>query len=118
MTFSKNSFRNTIRVSKFMVWIQIRTDILSFLIWDQTAEIMQFKVFSRQNSKERVNIQAHNQAEARKHGLQHHIGLDARNHYYADCEEQRHRPAWHPGSLISAFVIGYLKSKVTRSDVS
>ena len=33
--FSKNSFRNTIRVSNG--WIQIRTDLQSVLIWIQTV---------------------------------------------------------------------------------
>ena len=37
-TFSKNSPRNTIRVS--MVWIQIRSDGLSALVWDQTVKFI------------------------------------------------------------------------------
>ena len=36
-TFSKNYFRNTIRVSIFTVWIKIRPDNLSGLIWVQTV---------------------------------------------------------------------------------
>ena len=85
--FKKKVLSGTLSESQ-MVWIQIRTNILSFLIWDQTAAIMQFKVISRQHSKERVNIQAHSQAEARKHGLQHHIGLDVRNHDFVACGQQ------------------------------
>ena len=63
--------------------------------------------------------QAYTQAEARKHGLQHHMGLDARNHDCVACEQQRRRTLRpvHPHRLISAFVIRYQKRKVTRSDI-
>ena len=55
------------------------------------------------------NLQARNQAEARKPGLQHHKGLT------------NNKGAGQPAyacSLISAFVIRYLKNKVFRSDTS
>ena len=54
--------------------------------------------------------------EARKPGLQHHMGLDAKNpDFVATNNKDADQPA-HLCSLISAFVINYLKSKVTSSD--
>ena len=38
-------------------------------------------------------FQVPSQAVARKPGLQHHMGLDARNCDFVDCEQQRSRPA-------------------------
>ena len=40
-----------------------------------------------------MNYEACSQTEARKPGLQHHIGLDARNPDSVACEQQRRRPA-------------------------
>ena len=37
--------------------------------------------------------QARSQAKARKHGFQHHMGLDARNPVFCVSEQQRRRPA-------------------------
>ena len=38
-------------------------------------------------------MQAHGQAEVRKHRLQHHIGFSARNHGIVALEQQMDRPA-------------------------
>ena len=38
-------------------------------------------------------VQARSQAEAMKPGLQHHMGIAARNPDFVACEQQRHRPA-------------------------
>ena len=38
-------------------------------------------------------LQVCSQTEARKRGLQHHKGLDARNNDFVAGEQQRHRPA-------------------------
>ena len=47
ITFSKKSFRNTIRVSKCLDHDQIRTDILFVLIWSKLFA----KVINRQQSE-------------------------------------------------------------------
>ena len=66
----------------------------------------------------KTNQLARSQVAARKHVLQHHMGCDARNPDFVACEQQRRNQPAHLGSLISAFDILYLKSKVTRSDFS
>ena len=38
-------------------------------------------------------FQARGQAEPMKHGLQHHMGLDTRNHHFVASEHQMRRPA-------------------------
>ena len=62
--------------------------------------------------------QPRSQAEAGKPGLKHHMSLDARYPDFVVCEQQRCRPACASAQSISAFVIRYLKTKVTRSDIS
>ena len=57
-------------------------------------------------------MQARSQAEARKHGLQHHMGIDHETLTLLANNKGADQPA-HPRSLISAFIIRYLKSKVT-----
>ena len=57
--------------------------------------------------------QTRSHAEAREPGLQHHICLDVRNLDFVAFDQ----PA-HPHSLISNFVIRYLKNKITSSDIS
>ena len=64
-----------------------------------------------------LGSQARRQAEARKSGLQHHIGIDTRNPDLIANNKGADQPA-HQRSQISAFIIRYLKSKVTRSDIS
>ena len=49
-----NTFRNTIRVSN--IWIQIRTDVLSVLIWIQTVCKGYQQKTKVAASKERVNV--------------------------------------------------------------
>ena len=49
--------------------------------------------------------------------LQNHMGIDKRNPDLIAKNKGADQPA-HPRSLISAFIIPYLKSKVTRSDIS
>ena len=44
-------------------------------------------------------------AEARKHGLQHHMGLNARNPDFVACEHQMRRPACASTQSDSTFVI-------------
>ena len=65
-----------------------------------------------------IEIQARSQAEARKPVLLHHMGLDTRNPDLVACSNKGADQPAHPHSLISAFVVPYLKSKVTRSDTS
>ena len=51
-------------------------------------------------------------------GLQQHMGLDARNRDFLVANNKAADQPPHPRSLISDFVIHYLKSKVPRSDIS
>ena len=58
-------------------------------------------------------IQERSQGEAKKPGLQHHMGLDARNSDVVACKQQMRRPAC--ASVRSDRHLCY--SKVTRSDI-
>ena len=49
-----------------------------------TSDIFQYLI---------IHIQGHSQAEARKTGLQHLMGLDVRKPGSVACEQQRCRPA-------------------------
>ena len=71
-------------------------------------------------------VQARSQAEASKPGLQHHMGIDARNPDFVTCEQQRRRPgcafaqsdqrycnslSLGQASLNSPFVVGFNMTK-------
>ena len=59
-----------------------------------------------------IHQQARSQVEARKPGLQHHMGLDARNHDLLLVNNKGADQLAHPPSLISTFVIHFQKSKI------
>ena len=65
-----------------------------------------------------ITSQARSQAEARKPGLQHHIGIDTRNPGFFIAKNKGADQPEHPRSLISAFINRYLKNTVTMSDIS
>ena len=58
------------------------------------------------------------QAEARKHGLQHHMGLNARNPDFVAYEQQRRRPACMGAQSDQRLYYSLSESKVTRSGIS
>ena len=62
-------------------------------------------------------LQARSEAEARKPGLQHYMGLDARNPDFLLANNKGTDQPALTRSLISTFVIRSLKINVTRSDI-
>ena len=63
-------------------------------------------------------FQVRSQAEARKPGLQRHGHIHEKPRLFLIANNKGADQPAHPRSLISAFIICYLKSEVTRSDVS
>ena len=63
------------------------------------------------------SLQARSQAEARKPGLQHHIGLDIGNPDFAACEQQVCRPACASAQSDQHPCYSLSESKV-RSDIT
>ena len=93
-----------------MVWIKIRTDALSVLIWVQTVwkGYQQMTKVARRVARWRPGSLDFNIIWA---SMRETLTLLLANNKGAD------QPV-HPGSLISIFVYCYLKSKATKSDIS